>query len=126
MPRSMPFRPAASIAAYVRYGFASPPGRRSSIRSDEPSPTMRNPHVRLSRDQTIFTGAHDATAYRLYELMLLAMKSESSCDPASRPPKKCCMICDISPSDPSSAKRFTAPAGSQRLMWTWLEEPVQV
>ena len=52
--------PAAIVAAYARYGFTSAPGMRDSSRNDAPWPTMRNPHVRLSRLHASAVGAHDS------------------------------------------------------------------
>ena len=72
---------------------------------------MRNPQVRLSRDQTMLTGAHEATAYRLYELMLLAMKSDSSRDPASSPPRKWRIVRDIAPGAAGVGEEVRAPRG---------------
>ena len=61
----MPYRPAPIAAAYIRYAFMSPPGKRFSTWSPSPFPTSRNPVVRLSRPHTTLTGAHDSDAYRL-------------------------------------------------------------
>src|SRR5512132_2015296 len=63
----IPHMPLAIVAANARYGFASPPGSRLSTRNPVCSPTVRNPHVRLSRLHTIAVGAHDPSWYRLYE-----------------------------------------------------------
>ena len=41
---------------------------RDSTRIAEPEPTMRNPHVRLSRPHASVVGAHEPDANRLYEL----------------------------------------------------------
>ena len=56
-PCSIPWRPAAISAANARYGLTSPPGIRVSTRCDEPWPTMRKPHVRLSRPHASVVGA---------------------------------------------------------------------
>ena len=57
------------IAEIPRYGFTSPPGTRFSTRSDEPWPTTRSAHVRLSTPQAMPVGAKLPFANRLYELM---------------------------------------------------------
>ena len=61
----MPQSPPAIVAANARYGFTSPPGMRHSTREPVCSPTVRNPHVRLSRLHTIAVGAHEPSWYRL-------------------------------------------------------------
>ena len=55
----MPHSPLAIVAANARYGFASAPGMRHSTRAPLCSPTVRNPHVRLSRLHTMAVGAHE-------------------------------------------------------------------
>ncbi len=50
------------IAAKARYGFASAPGIRVSVRSAGPCPTIRKPHVRLSRPQASVVGAQEPAA----------------------------------------------------------------
>src|SRR5207245_3511957 len=64
----MPPIPLPNVAAKARYGFASAPGSRHSTRNPVCSPTVRNPHVRLSRLHTMAVGAQDPSWYRLYEL----------------------------------------------------------
>ena len=66
------------IAAKARYGFASAPGIRVSVRSAGPWPTIRKPHVRLSWPQASVVGAHEPAAKRLYELTFGARKIASS------------------------------------------------
>src|SRR4029077_7170214 len=75
---SIPCRPEAIVAADARYGFTSPPEMRDPTRIAEPEPTMRNPHVRLSRPQASVVGAHDPAANRLYEFTFGAKKIASS------------------------------------------------
>ena len=50
------------IAANARYGFASAPGIRVSVRSAGPCPTIRKPHVRLSWPHASVVGAHEPAA----------------------------------------------------------------
>ena len=53
----MPAIPAEIIAANDRYGLASAPGIRFSMRKVLSRPTTRKPTVRLSCDQAILVGA---------------------------------------------------------------------
>src|SRR5512146_182285 len=84
----MPSRPAARLAANAMYGFASAPGMRHSMRSEEPSPTTRNPAVRLSSLQAIPVGANEPLWKRLYEATYGAQKTASSAACAIQPPRK--------------------------------------
>ncbi len=56
---SMPWSPAAMVAAKARYGLASAPGMRFSTRKPPPSPQMRKPQVRLSQPQAMRVGAKE-------------------------------------------------------------------
>jgi hypothetical protein len=58
----MPASPAAISAAKARYGFASAPGIRVSVRSAGPCPTIRKPQVRLSRPHASVVGAQEPAA----------------------------------------------------------------
>ena len=73
----------------------SPPGKRHSTWSAWPLPTTRNPVVRLSRPQTTLTGAHEATANRLYELTFGAKKIASSRASFIIPPMKWRIVVDM-------------------------------
>ena len=62
---SIPWRPAAIIAASARYGFTSAPGSRFSTRSPWPCPTTRIEQVRLSLPQATAVGANEPFTKRL-------------------------------------------------------------
>src|SRR5947209_2884998 len=76
------------MALRARYGLRSEPPARFSKRSPGPSPTTRSEQVRLSGAQATAVGANDASAKRLYELMLGASISVSSRRQVSCPARK--------------------------------------
>src|SRR5258708_574944 len=112
----MPCRPAAINAAIARYGLTSAPGILDSVRRCWPCPTMRKPHVRLSWPHARVVGAHDAAAYRLYELMLGARKIAISSALAICPARYRLNVSD------SPSKVFLP--SFQRLECTWHELPI--
>src|SRR5579884_696571 len=113
----MPWSPAASSAANARYGFASAPGIRVSGRTDEPWPTTRKPHVRLSWPQASVVGAQLPAAKRLYELIVGAMNTARSPRREIWPARYCSNSCD-SPANALAPSR-------QSEEWMWQEEPTQ-
>src|SRR6186713_1460422 len=106
------------IAAKARYGLASAPGIRVSVRRPSPWPTIRKPHVRLSWPQARVVGAHEPAAKRLYEFTFGARKIASSFRLAICPASQRLNV-GLSP-----ANALRPPRQSEE--WMWHELPIHV
>ena len=84
----IPCNPPASMPATATYGLTSPPGRRSSGRSEDPEPTTRTEQVRLSSPQATLVGAKLPAANLLYELTFGAYSRVNSRSVARSPATK--------------------------------------
>src|SRR5204862_4611052 len=80
-PRRMPSAAEATRAARARYGFASAPGRRHSIRHRSgwsSERITRSAAERFSNPQLAFTGAKYPGTSRLYELIVGLRRSDAA------------------------------------------------
>ena len=105
---SMPWRPAAMIAANARYGLLSAPASRLSTRMPRPWPTTRNAHVRLSMPQASVVGANEPARVALVRVdVRREAQRQLARVPASWPARK---WRNRSRSDGRRRRRKAAPA----------------